>query len=138
MRYRFVLVGCLALATSGCNKKKALEAKRQNVGDEVIKLASAEDAYFTVYAEYVEQRTPWPESTLSKEEQAWSWGSQFDEMSWAPTDEKTHGAFTVVLTDGGSSYVVTGQCDLDGDGVLAIWSMEKGGELMLTTPADVF
>ena len=71
---------------------------------------------------FVQETFLQPNPSPNKQQRAWTSGSNFDTLGWGP-DGNVHGSYDVgtFTTD----FVTTGRCDVDGDGMWAIYSATK-------------
>jgi hypothetical protein len=65
-----------------------------------------------------------PDETPGSEPRQWPTGSPFQVIDWAPEDGQAWGSYRVELV-GEDDFEVIGMMDIDGDGVVAIWTASK-------------
>lgn len=97
-----------------------LKAKRGEVPNYVEGIRAAEVAYHGVHGTYlpVGSRDLALSDNPGKALRPWSGGPDWDQLGWAP-DGQVRGAYWVDATD--EEFVVTGFCDVDGDGIPAVY-----------------
>jgi len=111
-------------------------AKRAEVPSNVDGIKTAQIAYDAQYDTYVEQTALYPTSRPGKEQLSWPSGSNFDDLGWGP-DGKVRGAYRVVSTSS-TDFLITGICDVDGDGIYATFTATKSINTTMVTPANVY
>jgi type IV pilus assembly protein PilA len=113
-------------------------AKRAEVPSNVDGVKTAQLAYDAAFDEFITQSTFMPSSTVNKQQQAWSGGgaSGFDTLGWSP-DGDVRGAYKVSTTSS-TDFLVTGICDVDGDGAQVTYTARKSVNAALTTANDIY
>ena len=79
---------------------------------------------------------PHPTSTPNKQQRAWTTGSGFDTLGWAP-DGEVRGSY-VVKTPGPTDFDAAGTCDVDGDGNDTWFMASKTQNVTMTTGNNVY
>jgi type IV pilus assembly protein PilA len=98
-------------------------AKRAEVPSNVDGIKTAELAYEASFDQFVQQSALHPNSSPNKQQRAWTSGSAFDTLGWGP-DGNVRGSY-YVISAGPTDFVVSGSCDVDGDGSQASYSASK-------------
>ncbi len=111
-------------------------AKRAEVPPNVTAIKTHEEGYDAVHDGYVEQATFWPDASPGKHPRAWTTGSGFDSLGWAP-DGEVRGSYSVVTTST-TDFRVVGITDVDGDGSQARFTATRSIAATLVTPGDVY
>jgi type IV pilus assembly protein PilA len=89
-------------------------AKRAELPSNVDGIKTAELAYEASFDAFVVETAWQPNSSPNKQQRAWSTGSGFDTLGWGP-DGDVRGMYEV-HTNTATSFHVSGQADVDGDG----------------------
>ena len=97
-------------------------AKRTEVPTNVDGIKTAELGYEAVYDRFVSVGSTMPRATPDKSPVAWLSGSAFDALGWSP-DGDVRGVYLVKTND--TNFKVQGACDVDGDGVQAIYTATR-------------
>ena len=95
-------------------------AKRAEVVHNVVSIAHAQVAHQAENDDYVEVVNYHPRSTPTKQAVPWTAGSDFDDLGWNP-DGSVRAVYKTELPSNG--FTVTGETDVDGDGVHAIYHL---------------
>jgi len=111
-------------------------AKRAEVPSNVDGIKTAELAYDAAFDTFIQETTAWPAAAGGKTQEVWTSGSGFDTLGWAP-DGKVRGQYTVASTST-TDFLVTGICDVDGDGSSANYTATKSINSTLNTNNDVY
>ncbi len=111
-------------------------AKRAEVPSNVDGIKTAQLAYDAAFDQFIEQTAFYPSSTVGKQQVAWTGGSSFDTLGWSP-DGEVRGAYKVASTSS-TDFLVTGICDVDGDGVNSTYTSRKSINAVMTTNNDVY
>ncbi len=98
-------------------------SKRAEVPPNVDGIKTAELAYDAAFDSFIQETTARPDSSPGKAQRVWTSGSNFDTLGWAP-DGKVRGSYTVASTSS-TDFLVTGWCDVDGDGSSATYTATK-------------
>lgn len=94
---------------------------------------TAEEAYGTYVPAAPAPRAP---EAVGKTPVPWSPSAGLEELSLRPPTDHIYGSYTVELTDDG--FIVRGVCDLDGDGVPAVYEATQDANAHRVTPEDVY
>lgn len=103
-------------------------AKRAEVPGNVDGIKTAQMAYDAAFDTFINQATFVPRTiagaAADKIQVDWTaTGTGFSTLGWAP-DGKVRGAYKVASTSS-TDFLVTGQCNVDGDGVIAQYTASK-------------
>ena len=110
-------------------------AKRAEVPSNVDGIKTAQVGYEAAFDVFVE--ASWhPSSSVSKTTAAWTSGSEFDTLGWAP-DGEVRGAY-MVATLSSTDFEVSGQCDVDGDATNSSYTATKSINAGMTTANDIY
>jgi hypothetical protein len=66
----------------------------------------------------------------------WKTTSGFDRLAWAPSTNEVYGSYRIMADKDG--FKVVGECDLDGDGVRAVFEATHEAEVSRVSAEDVF
>jgi type IV pilus assembly protein PilA len=111
-------------------------AKRAEVPGNVKGIKTAQIAYDAAFDTYIEVSSFKPGSTVGKTQKAWTSGTDFDTLGWLP-DGKVRGAYKV-SSSSSTDFLVTGICDVDGDGTNASFTATKSINTTMTTGATTY
>jgi len=115
-------------------------AKRAEVPGNVDGIKTSELAYDAAFDAFIVESTPRPNtialSAADKVQRAWVTGTGFDTLGWAP-DGKVRGAYSVNSTSS-TDFLVTGECNVDGDGTASSWTATKTINAKMNTNNDVY
>jgi hypothetical protein len=110
---------------------------RQEVPLYVNAIREFEFAYHQPFDEYVSaDSAPREAHEVTADPVAWVSNSGFDKIGWTPEDELVYGSYRVSATADG--FTVTGTCDIDGDGVRAIYEATDKEEAKAKTDDSIF
>ena len=76
-----------------------------------------------------------PNSSPNKQQRAWTTGSAFDTLGWSP-DGAVRGMYSVMTLS--TDFMVNGMCDVDGDGMLAIYNAGKTQNPAMYSTANTY
>ena len=111
-------------------------AKRAEVPANVDGIKTAELAYDAAFDQFIEE-TGWkPDGTPGTSQRNWSDAGQFDTLGWGP-DGQVRGSY-MVSTTSSSDFLITGQCDVDGDGTPASYTSTKSVNAKQATQNDTY
>ena len=111
-------------------------AKRAEVPGNVDGIKTAQIAYDAAFDKYIEVDDWKPDSTIAKTQRTWTSGSGFDTLGWGP-DGKVRGRDTV-SSSSTTDFLVTGECDVDGDGTEASFTATKSVNTKMNTGASTY
>ena len=111
-------------------------AKRAEVPGNVDGIKTAQIAYDAAFDTYVEVSSYKPSSSVGKTQKSWSSGTSFDTLGWGP-DGKVRGAYKVT-SKSSTDFLVTGICDVDGDGTQASFTATKSINTTMNTGATTY
>jgi len=111
-------------------------AKRAEVPGNVDGIKTAELAYDAAFDQYKNVSTFHPTTSVNKQANTWTAGTNFDTLGWAP-DGKVRGMYKVESTSS-TDFLVTGVCDVDGDGQNASYTAKKTVNTGPTTGNNVY
>lgn len=133
-----LLTGCDAVS-SMFKRGPALGELRAEVPNNVDAIAIAERAYIEALGEVIPQTTPYPRAleALDATPVAWSFGSRFDELGWAPPTD-IRGSYSVEVSADGKDFVVHGYIDADHDGKPAHYTATRADNATPVTSADIY
>jgi Tfp pilus assembly protein PilE len=123
----------LVLSNAKSNRRDAVREMVDEIREHEIEYAAAFSGAGYTSAD------PAPRPFIEVDETPIPWVSNrgFDEIGWAPDDTTAvYGAFRVSATADG--FVVTGTCDLDGDGERAVFEASKDAPAVMKSENHVY
>lgn len=111
-------------------------AKRAEVPGNVDGIKTAQIAYDAAFDTYVQVSSYKPSSTVGKTQKDWTSGTDFDTLGWGP-DGKVRGAYKVT-SKSSTDFLVSGICDVDGDGTNASFTATKSINTTMNTGATTY
>jgi type IV pilus assembly protein PilA len=111
-------------------------AKRAEVPSNVDGIKTAQIAYDAAFDTYIQISSFKPSSSVNKTQQTWTSGTSFDTLGWGP-DGKVRGAYKVTSSSS-TDFLVSGICDVDGDGTNASFTATKSVNTTMTTGASIY
>ena len=117
------IIGILAAIAIPNFVSMQYRAKRAEVPSNVDGIKTAELAYDAAFDRFIQQTAFYPSASPGKAQVAWAAGSAYDTIGWAP-DGKVRGGYKITTTSS-TDFLVTGICDVDGDGVQASYTATK-------------
>ena len=111
-------------------------AKRAEVPSNVDGIKTAEMGYDAAFDEYIEQTSAVPSSTPDKTQKAWTTGTAFDTLGWSP-DGKVRGTYQVEESNS-TDFMVTGICDVDGDGTQSTYTASRTLNSTMTSDNNAY
>jgi type IV pilus assembly protein PilA len=111
-------------------------AKRAEVPGNVDGIKTAELAYDAAFDTFVVEATFRPAAAVNKTQQTWVAGSAFDTLGWSP-DGQVRGMYKVASTSS-TDFLVTGECDVDGDAANARYTATKSVNATQSTANDIY
>lgn len=112
-------------------------AERDAVAQQVEGIRQAVLDYHDAFGEFVDATVaPRAFEQVNADAVLWQPSEGFRALSWQPPTDATRAAFKVDLTSDG--FVVTGTCDLDGDGQRAVFKATHDQAANATTDRGVF
>jgi type IV pilus assembly protein PilA len=131
-----VVVGILAAIAIPNFVDMQYRAKRAEVPSNVKGIKTAQIAYDAAFDTYIQVSSYKPSSSVGKAQRTWVSGTDFDTLGWMP-DGKVRGAYKVTSSSR-SDFLVTGICDVDGDGVRASFTATKSINTTMTTGNNIY
>ena len=136
------IVGSVFL--SGCNRynEMHLQAKRAEISSNLSSIKEALNTHNAEHGEYVEA-APHPTGASGPGTRPWADGNEgFETIGWRPEGD-TRGTYSVSIRqvnseDPQGDFVVTGICDVDGDGVFATYTATKSIDPVMVTDNDIY
>lgn len=116
------IIGILAAIAIPNFSAMQKRAKRSELPTNVDGIKTAELGYEAIYDEFVSVGTTMPRPTPDKQSVPWLVGSSFDDLGWSP-DGLVRGVYLVKTNT--TDFKVQGACDVDGDGVQAIYTATR-------------
>ncbi len=111
-------------------------AKRAEVPSNMDGIKTAMLAYESAYGHLVAESAPQPDGTPGKYSRRWRTGSQFDAIGWYP-DGEVRGSYSITTATPGD-FLVRGVCDVDGDGVQAVFTATRAVNAVQTTGVTAY
>jgi type IV pilus assembly protein PilA len=130
------LVGILAAIAIPNFVDMQYRAKRAEIPSNVDGIKTAQIAYDAAFDTYIEVSSYQPSSSVGKNQRPWRSGTSFDTLGWGP-DGKVRGAYKV-LSRSSTDFIVTGICDVDGDGTQARFTATKSINTTMNTGATTY
>jgi len=136
------IIGILAAIAIPNFVEMQYRAKRAEIPANVDGIKTAEMAYDASFDQFI-NISQHPTGSPDKSPDPWGTGnSGFRTVGWAP-DGQVRGRYNVTTTSPSSSnpggnFVVTGICDVDGDGVTANYTATKSINAVQNTANDVY
>jgi type IV pilus assembly protein PilA len=130
------IIGILAAIAVPQFIRMQWRAKRAEVPSNIDGIKTAQVAYNAAFDRYIEQTSYYPSSAVGKGQVPWPTGSAFDTLGWTP-DGEVRGAYRVVSTSS-TDFLVTGICDVDGDGTASTYTSRKSVNATMTTHELVY
>jgi len=116
------MIGILAAIAVPNFVEMQYRAKRSEVPGNMDGIKIAMLAYESAHGEMTFEPLPRPDATPGKNAREWRHGSGFDALGWAP-EGPVRGSYSVRSV--GSEFRITGFCDVDGDGVQAVFTATR-------------
>ena len=136
------IIGILAAIAIPNFVEMQYRAKRAEVPANVDGIKTAEMGYDAAFDQFISV-TQHPSTSPGKNPVAWGTGnSGFRTLGWAP-DGQVRGRYDVTTTqpssgNPGGNFLVTGICDVDGDGTTANYTATKSINAVQNTANDVY
>jgi hypothetical protein len=127
------VITAIALGVYPQIKRAQFAIQRAEVPWYLEELKEAEFAHARTQGHYLAVATQ-PQATDEVGPHALTWEGV--EGWWQPPRSITRGAYDVKLTDGG--FEITGTCDVDGDGIRAVFRVTDRAPLERLTPDHVY
>ena len=137
------IIGILAAIAIPNFVEMQYRAKRAEVPANVDGIKTSEMGYDAAFDTFLPITTAHPTGTPGKTQKDWSGGSAaFQKLGWQP-DGKVRGVYKVTTTSVSSStpggdFVVTGQADVDGDGVISEYTATKSVNTTFNNQNDTY
>jgi hypothetical protein len=122
---------------------ETLRARRAEVPSNVNAIMDVMNMHNAIYDSYVSVEPPHPLGEPGPNMRPWDGGNtMFNTIGWAPGGE-VRGTYSVSTTPHstsvpGGDFVVTGICDVDGDGVFATYTATKSIDPVMVTNNDIY
>jgi type IV pilus assembly protein PilA len=87
-----------------------LRSKTGEAKTNLAAIRTAEEGYFAEFGQYIAQTAPVGNTALTSQKVAWTTGTSFDTLGWAPEGSVF---YQYAVTVAGSSYTADAQGDLD-------------------------
>ena len=129
------IIGILAAIAIPNFVSMQYRAKRAEVPANVDGIKTAQIAYDASFDQFLTQ-SMYPSSSVGKQQVAWTTGSNYDALGWAP-DGQVRGAYELV-TVSSTDFEVTGICDVDGDTTNSSYTATKSINAQMTTLQDIY
>ncbi len=110
-------------------------AKRSEVPGNVDGIKTTQVAYDASFDGFI-ALTASPAGTVDKTQKVWADAGGFSSLGWTP-DGKVRGQYSASLS-GANDFVVTGVCDVDGDGTQANYTATKTVNAVQNTANNVY
>ena len=129
---------------SGCNRYNEMhfQAKRTEIARNLSSIKEALDTHNAEHGEYIEA-APHPTGTPGPGTRPWADGNEgFETIGWRPEGD-ARGTYSVSIRqvnsdDSQGDFVITGTCDMDGDGVFATYTATKSIDPVMVTNSDIY
>ncbi|NOY26779.1 MAG: type II secretion system protein [Oligoflexia bacterium] len=128
------IIGILAAIAIPNFVEMQYRAKRSEVPGNVDGIKTAELAYDAAFDAFVV--SPDKPGSVSKKQQTWPTGTNYDTLGWAP-DGKVRGSYQIDSINS-TDFTVTGTCDVDGDTVKAKYTATKTINATMNTNNDTY
>jgi type IV pilus assembly protein PilA len=106
-------------------------AKRAEVPSNLDGIKTAVLAYESAYGHLMSESDPQPDRAPGKHTRDWRVGSGFDAIGWQP-DGKVRGSYSITTAKPGD-FEIRGVCDVDGNGVQAVYTASRSVNAVQTT-----
>ena len=137
------IIGILAAIAIPNFVEMQYKAKRAEIPSNVKAIKEAQEIYNAESDAYIVVAAHPSATAPGKAAQAWGTATTtFDDLNWRP-DGQVRGIYSVTTTPPssatpGGDFEVTGECDVDGDGVVANYTATKSINTTKTTLNDIF
>ncbi|MBW2493910.1 MAG: hypothetical protein JRE43_04095 [Deltaproteobacteria bacterium] len=123
------IVGVLTTAALPSFIRYQLRARSSEALVNLSAIAKTQEIYFAEYGEYLEVASPVPASAPGSGRSAWTLGSKFDALGWAPEGGVQFQYQVVADSSQAESVRFTAEArgDVDGDGEPSFWGFIKPG-----------
>ena len=136
------IIGILAAIAIPNFVEMQYRAKRAEVPANVDGIKTSEMSYDAAFDQFL-TISAHPTGTPGKSQSPWAGGNNgFQSLGWAP-DGQVRGVYQVSTTapgggTPGGDFLVTGNCDVDGDGVLAQYTATKSINTVFNNDNDTY
>jgi type IV pilus assembly protein PilA len=137
------IIGILAAIAIPNFVEMQYKAKRAEIPSNVKAIKEAQEIYNGEQDGYIAVTSHPSANAPGKKTKPWTTTSTgFNALNWSP-DGAVRGVYSVTTTapsggNPGGDFMVTGRCDVDGDGVEATYTATKSNNTDLQTANDVF
>jgi type IV pilus assembly protein PilA len=111
-------------------------SKRAEVPANLDDIKIALLAYESAFGHLSSEENPQPDDSPGKNFRGWRAGSGFDALGWQP-DGDVRGAYTITTATPGD-FTIRGVCDVDGDGVRAVYTASRSVNALQMTPVTTY
>lgn len=131
------VVAVLVLISVPLGVSQSKHSRRAEVPLNVDAIRTAELEYQSAFSEFVSaEAAPRPPHAVDAEAVPWTPTAGFKKLSWAPEQATVRGSYSVQADRDG--FTVNGACDIDGDGVRAVYSATREQEATMVSEPSVF
>lgn len=133
------IIGILAVIAVPNFLTMQLRAKRSEVPLNLSGVATAEQAYFHEFGEYI-AATEYPAAPGKTKKQAWTPAAThgFPLLGWSP-DGQVYGTYAVAVDNSAAPvFTADGTCDVDGDGTEAAYRATQASKPIQTNANNIY
>ncbi|MCP5058814.1 MAG: prepilin-type N-terminal cleavage/methylation domain-containing protein [bacterium] len=112
------IIGILAAIAIPNFLRFQLRSKTGEARTNLAGIRTAEESYFAEYGVYIAQSAGVPATGGTNQKTAWSTGTGFDTMGWAP-EGSVFFQYAVTINGASTDYTAESASDLDGDAVFS-------------------
>jgi prepilin-type N-terminal cleavage/methylation domain-containing protein len=123
------IIGVLTTAALPSFLRYQFRARSSEALVNLSAIATNQEIYFAEHGEFLEVASPVPASPPGSSRSAWTFGSKFDTLGWAPEGSVQFQYQVVTDSDQAASVRFTAEArgDVDGDGQPSFWGFIKPG-----------
>ena len=123
------IIGVLTTTALPSFLRYQLRARSSEALVNLSAIATTQEIYFAEHGEFLEVTSPVPASAPGSSRSAWTLGSNFDTLGWAPEGSVQFQYQVVADSNPGESVRFTAEArgDVDGDGQPSFWGFIKPG-----------
>ena len=111
-------------------------AQRAEVPTNIDGIRAAAMAYQSAHGRVMAEEIPRPDAFPGNRERPWKAGTRFDELGWEP-EGTVRGSYSISTTSP-QEYRIKGYCDVDGNGVQAVYTATSAEGAQAQTQASVY
>ena len=100
-------------------------------------IRTAEQGYFFAHGRYLGEPRFRPDPVPSESLRSWDRNSHFESLGWSP-EGLVRGSYRVTVSESGEDFLMTGICDVDGDGDFASYTATASVAPLLITRHDTY